>query len=316
MTAPAPTLEVDQTVALQRWLDTEPSVWPEGTYRSDGTLFVRAPISAPNVTVRRVGPPVRPPGAEKWDPRNASHVRVDADDVTIEGLRVTGTNTTGVFVVTLEAQHAFVVNGTSGTRLIGCRGETVHGDWVYAGAGPGAVFTTDLLIEGGGGTLIGRQGIGLTGVAGMTATGFELSGVARSGVDLEPSRVGGCVDVHIHAGKFKRCKGRNVGNGTGLGVVGNIVVEGNDFDAQFGVQFSPPDTGNRRFDITIVDNVSHGTSPGIRLQNIDGLTFTGNTVTWQSKRFDGIQGLDTCTDRHVHQTAPAGMPAYDIDDLA
>lgn len=318
-----PTLEYDQTVELQARLDAR-EVIPAGAYRADGSLRLAPGVAqAQQVDLYRLGPP-RSDGTRKWSPRNAFHVKL-ADGATVVGWEVFGTNDPGTWDSTVEAQHAFNLSGTTGARLIDCWAHHVHGDWAYVGqqgggSTPGG-WTEHWAISGGGALNVGRMGIGISASRHGQASGFLIDGTGRSGVDIEPfNRTVGCVDLDIGPGTIRGVHLQAGGCGNSRGDVGDIAMHDLLMDGlPFGLSFAPdadPATtdGQRRYNVRLERNRATGTTPHMHFAYVDGLWVVDNDVTWQRKRATGIRGLDTCTDRHIHQSAPAGMPAYDIDD--
>lgn len=318
------TVETDQTAALQAALDAG-EVIPAGAYRMDGTLRLAPGVAqSQQVDLYRLGPPVSD-GSRKWSPRNAGHVKL-ADGATVVGWEVFGTNEAGVFDQAVEAQHAFNLSGTTGARLIDCWAHNVWGDWVYVGQQGGTStlggWTEHWSVQGGGALNVGRQGIGIAASRyGQVGGGFVIDGTGRSGIDVEPfNRTVGCTSLDVGNGTIRRVGGRVGGCGNSRGDVGDITFHDLFMDGlPFGISFAPdadPATtdGQRRYGIHVERCRSTGTTPHMHFAYVDGLWITDNDVVWQRKRATGIKQLDTCTDRHIHQSAPAGLPTYDIED--
>ncbi len=180
---------VDVSAALQSWIDTTPdnatlSFAPHACYRVDGTLMFenrdRLRIEGNGATLR----------AFTVGNRTRAQVRIRTSrNITVQDLVVRGANphagaTANAYVATLEAQHAFDLQGVTGVLLSHVQAYDLYGDFVYIGARRDQP-SGDVTVSHSTFDRSGRQGISVTAGVNVAIADNSISGVARSLFDLE-----------------------------------------------------------------------------------------------------------------------------------
>ena len=230
---------VDVAAELESWITSVPdnstlSFPSKACYRVDETILVdgrhRLLFDGNDATLKAVTTGNRE--------RSQLHLR-GGSDLTIRDLIVRGANphagaTAAAYVVDLEAQHAFAVNGATNVLLDHVQAYDTYGDFVYIGPG-NKQPSRNVTVANSRFARSGRQGLSVTWAVGVTIAANTIDAVARSMFDLEANtRAAQIRDIRI------------VGNVTGTGVnfwlankgfaadVGNIQVTGNRMDAATG----------------------------------------------------------------------------------
>jgi hypothetical protein len=230
---------VDVAAALESWIASVPdnstvSFPAKACYRVDETVLVdgrhRLLLDGNGATLKAVTTGDRD--------RSQLHLR-GGSDLTVRDLIVRGANphagaTAAAYVVDLEAQHAFQVNGVSNVLLDHVQAYDTYGDFVYIG--PVAKQPSrNVTVANSRFARSGRQGMSVTWAVGVTIAANTIDGVARSLFDLEANNRSAVIrDIRI------------VGNVTGTGVnfwfankgfaadIGNLQITGNRMDAATG----------------------------------------------------------------------------------
>lgn len=206
----------DVTAQMQAWLDGlsdgSTADLTGGFFRCDGVIDVKHRL-------RIVGGEVKSDTVGKIDqprfPKNRCHFRITGPDVEIEGTKVNGPNTAGVFDTTLEFQHGFLISGPR-ARLLSTEVREVHGDaWkISGGAAAHHPPVVGVLVDGGVADVIGRQGVSYGDCTDAKVRRVKFSNVARSGADFEPlgKKADGEWTVHeiVKNATLEDCEFRNI----------------------------------------------------------------------------------------------------------
>lgn len=211
----------------------------EGIYRCDGVLnwdhgnYVGGEIRADTVGIID----------QPRFPANRTHVIV-GKAVTVDGTKINGPNTAGVYDHDLEFQHGFLLKG-DGARCIDTEVREVHGDgWkISGGAAAHHPPVVNAQVIGGIAEKIGRQGVSYGDCIDAVVRGVKFNYVARSGADLEPlgKKADGVWTVHelVQNALLEDCEFRNITHSI-IANLGGGMVDG--FTARNNKAFGQPFT--------------------------------------------------------------------------
>jgi hypothetical protein len=218
-------------------------------------------------------------------PRNRSHIRVDGGsmNITIENVTITGPHPYGglssaAYVAAFEAQHAFDIDGADTVTIRNCQAFDVYGDFTY-------IRASNVVVEDCTFARNGRQGIAVARGTNIRVSRCDISDIRRSVFDLEPNSpadmIDGVVVEDCSTGDARLVWFTAGGPGSN---VRNVTIQRNTMRERTGTPCLSliARTDAHRGPFTVVDNVllpSGSPQPGVTIQNIDGLTFEGNTVS-------------------------------------
>jgi hypothetical protein len=259
----------NSTILLQR----------NATYRIDGT------ISIPNrdhVVFDCNGSTIDQTHATGSRTRMAIDVSGGAY-ITIQNCRVVGSDVSGAYSSSLEAQHGFSIDGTSHALITGNSATGVWGDFVYVGPSRGPLtWASDVEVAHNALSTSGRQGVSVTAGRNVNIHDNSITNVARSVLDVEPTLVNwGAADVTFdhnnvgpHGHYFLASLGADVH-------VDRIHVTNNTADGDpLNARVSSGSTV-RRTDYEFIGNTSNvtldGPGPLLAFAGIDGVVVTSNT---------------------------------------
>jgi Right handed beta helix region len=212
-------------------------------------------------------------------PRNRRIITLaGVDHVTIRNLTIDGPNDTAVFDPKLEGQAAVFVARSDFVMLDGVTVREVWGDGVYVTGGSQGVVVVNSDFDG-----IGRQGVAVVQGSDIQVASNRFDRVARSVIDLEPTRNGEVRDVEIRdntIGDYANFVLAAAGGGPNVvdvTLADNTIEGGRGLSVFAGVARQP------RRGLTIVDNRSQvdataaiGPTP-IRITNYADVTIERNT---------------------------------------
>jgi hypothetical protein len=206
-------------------------------------------------------------------------------NLTVHGANPDAGATAEAYVVGLEGQAGVSIARSTNITLDSVRIEDTYGDFVWIAGGASTIAIRNSTL-----TRSGRQGIAVVNGAGVVIEDNEISGVARSVIDLEPAGRAVAEGITIrrnHVGDYRNFLLAAVGGGPG---VNNVRLHDNRVDGGNGVSVAAGFWARRRHDLYILDNVgTAGTrAPSrtaqnglvhrgmIQLTNIDGVVVRGN----------------------------------------
>jgi len=253
-------------------------------YRLDGTLNV---VDRHGLTFV---------GQDTWFQHTRRGVRstfhwgvLRGSDLTWRGLTLVGQNTDGGYTGALEAQHGWNIAGTNGFEIDNCVVRHIYGDFVYMTNYPANRVASNGHIHNCRFSTNGRQGISFIGANHIeVGPNNTFNHMARACFDFEVTGPGQPVDtINIHDNTFGIHRLNFISSGTNpmLAAATNITINNNTARSFCQIYFKGGSTSAiRAANFVFTNNIADGPAWGtggnpacLAVQNIDGLTVTGNT---------------------------------------
>ncbi len=290
----------DVTAALNRFFagvrpGTTVTFPAGGRYRAEGIVLVagavRLTIEGNGATIfattdgRGVTPP-RHGFAAQW-PRRREHLEFrQANGLRVHNLTIRGANphagaNRAAFVVALEGQAGIALIRSRNVVLDDVTVTRTYGDLIYiAGRTTGVTITGSRLTDS------GRQGVGIVNGSNVRVTNNDISGIARSVVDLEPPGRWVANDVRIDGNRIGDYVNFLLDAKGGGPNIERIRLESNRVTSTRGISVVAGVDRRTRRDLEIVGN--RGTTPAhplgtygsgaiIQLTNLSGVIIRDNT---------------------------------------
>jgi hypothetical protein len=282
----------DVTGPLQQFLSSTPSgttiVFPRGArYRIEGTIYLRR---RNNMVIEGSGATLF---ATTLGDRTRSHWLVrDSVNMRFRGLTIVGSAKSAgmgdeAYEPSLEAQHAFQLEGVRQFELDSVTASDVQGDFVNIARDPHSKAWSDgVWIHDSNFARNGRMGISITSGRNIVIERNRITDTRRSTIDLEPNTSSGGAEFvkidrnwigpgrlnFVSAGKTASTRSNDVHDV----MISNNTLDGHILNVFVATRTS---TGQRRSNIAVVNNTSnkpaHGVAP-LRFTYIDGVTVRGN----------------------------------------
>jgi hypothetical protein len=301
----------DVTNALQTFFSQTPDgttiVFPPGAqYRVEGTLHL---MRRNNLTFEGTNAKVF--ATTRGDRGRSQFLVRDGVNIKFHGIEVVGAHPNGgtddsSYVSSLEAQHAFQLEGVRHFELDSVRAHDVYGDFVY-------ITRDNITKKWSDGVWVhdstfarnGRMGIAITAGRNIVIERNSLTDTRRSVIDLEPSASsGGAEYVRIDSNRVHRGRLNFVSAGKSLSTrtndIHDITVTNNVLqDHILNVFVATRENYNqRRSNFTVVGNTSdmpaNGTPP-LRFTNVDNVRVQNNR---QPTKLHAVL-VDRCTNAVV-----------------
>ena len=296
---------VSVTRELRTVIDTVPNgrclSFPAGAnYRSNGELVIDR---KENFTLQGNGARLFTdvPGQISTDGADRSerqHLLIaGGSNITVEDLTIDGPNTGNRFVLTYEIEIGVRVSGVQGATLRNLRIKQVYGDFVQIGdwgAGSGNPQPSrNVLVTGGDFDRAGRGGVDLSNssehvvIDGNSFNKMRLSGI---GMEILPGKH--VSDLTVSNNTWSNLNLFWVGShargpATNIAFIGNQLIGETMQVKALTNEASGVRNANWTFDSNVSDSPVHGAEKIFYLNNLDGITVTGNTQPF----IDGAQGI-------------------------
>jgi PKD repeat protein len=305
----APSMDVDQTAAINAWIASVPDGTPENpsVLYFPGTTYHRIDLSLQvvdknNFTIYggKFRTLIDRPGS-----LTARHIRTRAhfdilggSNVMMFGVEVYGPNpiggVDGVYDSTLEAQHGVNVRGTQGVSVMSCHFHHIWGDFVYFG-GQSGVWSSAGVVADNVFHHNGRQGIAVVAGHNLLIDNNDIYEVRRSVFDVEPNtNNGGGENITIRNNRIGRKRLNWFASHGKSNKVGNILVENNFSTTAMNMDMKgrsdlPETDPQYRGSVIIRNNIadaSYGTPRRaiMKFERYDGIYVYGNEHRVQRNR--------------------------------
>lgn len=259
-------------------------------YHCEGSVYIPVPGTTVNGQASMLFAETDGVPDVKGSIRGRTHLEVSGEGSRVNKLYVRGPNVNATYDVTKEAQHGYNVKGKD-IVLSECHAFSVWGDGFYVGNDSLNITLQSPWVKG-----AGRQGIGITEVDGLTIDDMLLDNIARSAIDIEPSRISkGVSNVTITRSNILRVNFFPLTITAGAPVsnvkVKNLLVEGN---MKVSVKGTGPITNITLRNVSSEEEVNE--TP-FRFVNVDGLTVKDCRVPIVVMKGPNLPGIITtdCT---------------------
>ncbi len=331
----------DVSVEMQAFLDAQSRnttiVFPtSGTYRCENTLRIVDKYNwviegnGSTIVADTDGSGVTPHASiqHQW-PRQRSHLMFIGGSYEVTALNVRGPHPDGgigddAYVVELEAQHGYALQGCKRFRLNDVTITDIYGDGAYLGPRV-TTINRDVIFDDVTIMRNGRQGVGITSVDGFEFVNGHISAIRRATFDIEPNfSYDICRNVRIHDSTFGAGRLLFFASKGAGGTIENITIEDNVLTGKAMImEVQSPTGGPRRRGYIVRNNVSdtgHGgpSETCMWFVRVDDITVTGNTQPLQSGRNMHVARTDECcgTIDISGNTFPGGVGNWLTDNYA
>jgi len=223
----------------------------------------------------------------KGDRNRSQWVIRGGSNLAFRNMHVIGANPHGgasdaAYVETLEAQHGFILEGTSHFDMETVSITDTYGDFVYITRGlTSHAWSDDIHIHDNAFRRNGRQGISMVAARNVFIERNYITETRRAVFDIEGLTASqGAINIQILNNKIGPGRLYLLGGGRALGTVDRILIKGNRLHNHLLNTFQSPPAGSTRTNISIIDNTSDWPSygdPTLRFNNTQNLIVTGNT---------------------------------------
>ena len=294
--------------------------FPDGArYRVEGILRL---IYRNNLTIEGNGALVfantdgsgviPPEGFSHLWPRQRSHIMITGgSSIVVRDLAVRGANPSagsaeGAYVVSLEGQHGFDVNGVAGLTLENVTVTDTYGDFLYLSRDISktstGLWSQNIVVRNSHFERSGRQGVAIVGAADVLIETTYIGEVGRTIIDIEPlGSSAGAHRITFQYNTFGPSRHLLLSSG-GVGPnVMDIALIGNQLvGMELKVRAVSAD-GSRRSGYRIIDNTSDARLgspvPAMRFHYADGIEVRGNYQLMSESR--DMTGVYACASTDI-----------------